>query len=103
MHTAPPDPLTLSLHDALPISDTRLGFIPFPALFDAARGRFLVEDFAIAVRPAAALPLYERSGATASSMRALIRSEEHTSELQSPCNLVCRLRLEKKKEQTHKL
>src|ERR1022692_3921698 len=29
-----------------------------------------------------------------------IRSEEHTSELQSPCNLVCRLLLEKKKK-TH--
>src|SRR5256885_9241661 len=28
------------------------------------------------------------------------RSEEHTSELQSPCNLVCRLLLEKKKEQS---
>src|SRR5256885_2799834 len=30
---------------------------------------------------------------------ALGRSEEHTSELQSPCNLVCRLLLEKKKKQ----
>src|SRR5256885_11925020 len=29
--------------------------------------------------------------------RFLLRSEEHTSELQSPCNLVCRLLLEKKK------
>src|SRR2546426_9040950 len=29
------------------------------------------------------------------------RSEEHTSELQSPCNLVCRLLLEKKKKQQH--
>src|SRR5256885_7059327 len=29
-----------------------------------------------------------------------IRSEEHTSELQSPCNLVCRLLLEKKKNKT---
>src|SRR3989454_2706242 len=29
---------------------------------------------------------------------AVIRSEEHTSELQSPCNLVCRLLLEKKKK-----
>src|SRR2546426_10456176 len=29
---------------------------------------------------------------------ALPRSEEHTSELQSPCNLVCRLLLEKKKK-----
>src|SRR5256885_9420605 len=29
------------------------------------------------------------------------RSEEHTSELQSPCNLVCRLLLEKKKYNHH--
>src|SRR5256885_6372054 len=29
------------------------------------------------------------------------RSEEHTSELQSPCNLVCRLLLEKKNNKTH--
>src|SRR2546426_3812809 len=29
-----------------------------------------------------------------------MRSEEHTSELQSPCNLVCRLLLEKKKNAT---
>src|SRR6516162_8240344 len=30
-------------------------------------------------------------------MLTTLRSEEHTSELQSPCNLVCRLLLEKKK------
>src|SRR5256885_12990617 len=30
----------------------------------------------------------------------VVRSEEHTSELQSPCNLVCRLLLEKKKKKT---
>src|SRR5256885_13089236 len=35
------------------------------------------------------------SGGT-STRRTLPRSEEHTSELQSPCNLVCRLLLEKK-------
>src|SRR5256885_11033510 len=29
-----------------------------------------------------------------------LRSEEHTSELQSPCNLVCRLLLEKKNQET---
>src|SRR5256885_6517956 len=29
-----------------------------------------------------------------------VRSEEHTSELQSPCNLVCRLLLEKKKKES---
>src|SRR2546426_9012587 len=31
------------------------------------------------------------------SLRPVARSEEHTSELQSPCNIVCRLLLEKKK------
>src|SRR2546426_10067485 len=34
-----------------------------------------------------------------SASRRFPRSEEHTSELQSPCNLVCRLLLEKKKKQ----
>src|SRR2546426_8892145 len=33
----------------------------------------------------------------------LKRSEEHTSELQSPCNLVCRLLLEKKKKNNQRL
>src|ERR1039457_5874754 len=32
----------------------------------------------------------------------MMRSEEHTSELQSPCNLVCRLLLEKKKKRDMK-
>src|SRR2546426_5691612 len=32
----------------------------------------------------------------------LFRSEEHTSELQSPCNLVCRLLLEKKKKKNER-
>src|SRR5256885_11557391 len=47
-----------------------------------------------------------RSAAIARRFRAIAtawprssRSEEHTSELQSPCNLVCRLLLEKKKHQ----
>src|SRR5256885_3999558 len=33
--------------------------------------------------------------------RSTHRSEEHTSELQSPCNLVCRLLLEKKKKKNY--
>src|SRR2546426_4712580 len=37
------------------------------------------------------------------SRRIRFRSEEHTSELQSPCNLVCRLLLEKKKKTTNKI
>src|SRR5256885_11841205 len=40
-----------------------------------------------------------RQGATPTGVY-LNRSEEHTSELQSPCNLVCRLLLEKKKHIT---
>src|SRR5256885_10737218 len=38
----------------------------------------------------------ERRGPSARSARKSARSEEHTSELQSPCNLVCRLLLETK-------
>src|SRR5256885_5173415 len=34
------------------------------------------------------------------SLADAVRSEEHTSELQSPCNLVCRLLLEKKKRES---
>src|SRR2546426_10714282 len=37
-------------------------------------------------------------GAPPALARRSLRSEEHTSELQSPCNLVCRLLLEKKKK-----
>src|SRR5256885_12218146 len=36
---------------------------------------------------------------TSSNVTSSGRSEEHTSELQSPCNLVCRLLLEKKKKE----
>src|SRR6266853_820691 len=41
------------------------------------------------------------SSATSSAAHELIRSEEHTSELQSQSNLVCRLLLEKKKKNTN--
>src|SRR5256885_6077352 len=43
-----------------------------------------------------------RSESRGRAPRSRIRSEEHTSELQSPCNLVCRLLLEKKKKKTHR-
>src|SRR2546430_10590832 len=41
---------------------------------------------------------HEVRGRTAEALRDLKRSEEHTSELQSQSNLVCRLLLEKKKK-----
>src|SRR5256885_3732846 len=40
----------------------------------------------------------QRRGRSRANARISERSEEHTSELQSPCNLVCRLLLEKKKK-----
>src|SRR6266566_369456 len=46
----------------------------------------------------AASSLANSCGAVSPSRSPPARSEEHTSELQSPCNLVCRLLLEKKKK-----
>src|SRR5256885_10224445 len=74
--TATTEIYTLSLHDALPIS-ARWRRCDRPADADPLAA-------AASLRPAAAL--------------GSMRSEEHTSELQSPCNLVCRLLLEKKKK-----
>src|SRR5256885_12268474 len=42
------------------------------------------------------------NGAVSLLSSKILRSEEHTSELQSPCNLVCRLLLEKKKNIIHR-
>src|SRR5256885_10336450 len=76
--TATTEIYTLSLHDALPISQPDgVSFIEIAGI----RIRFLF------------------SGGTKPT-RSDDRSEEHTSELQSPCNLVCRLLLEKKKPNT---
>src|ERR1022692_3878430 len=44
-----------------------------------------------------------RSGIGGSMAAGQPRSEEHTSELQSPCNLVCRLLLEKKKKRLFRI
>src|SRR5258708_14957781 len=70
--TATTEIYTLSLHDALPISRLCL-----PAPRRAPGAKYALANLA-AGRPSAA------------------RSEEHTSELQSPDHLVCRLLLEKK-------
>src|SRR5256885_7124188 len=74
--TATTEIYTLSLHDALPIWTI---FSPWTSCSSS-----LGEGDSRSVR-------------AASAARTLRRSEEHTSELQSPCNLVCRLLLEKKK------
>src|SRR5438067_8237474 len=87
---------TLSLHDALPISvlnelrrvrDSKSAAPPAPngPLADVTRS-LLTGQF-VATRP-------EASGQEATNCP---RSEEHTSELQSRFDLVCRLLLEKKK------
>src|SRR5438552_17534849 len=71
---------TLSLHDALPICGRHRGRAH--QLFDARAG---------ARHQGRVRPRPETSGRRK-------RSEEHTSELQSPDHLVCRLLLEKKKK-----
>src|SRR5256885_10247352 len=76
--TATTEIYTLSLHDALPISPGRRP--PAGGALHAQGPRRKHEDRL----------------APHGQGRARRRSEEHTSELQSPCNLVCRLLLEKK-------
>src|SRR2546426_1883364 len=79
--TATTEIYTLSLHDALPISCTTT-FPRWTTTPSAGAGRRCGLN---TERPLPFSP-------------AMRRSEEHTSELQSPCNLVCRLLLEKKKK-----
>src|SRR5437764_7238469 len=85
---------TLSLHDALPIWMLILasGSPAEPITADMLPAEAMVTDQAMSLgaERMIALPL----GAQA---HGLVRSEEHTSELQSPMYLVCRLLLEKKK------
>src|SRR5690606_41562937 len=78
--TATTEIYTLSLHDALPISRDEVSQIT-----DSATRVARVRD-----------ELFAGDGVTQGSSRT--RSEEHTSELQSRENLVCRLLLEKKKK-----
>src|SRR5256885_11452315 len=77
--TATTEIYTLSLHDALPIWPRRTGRQEAGTV-----GRRLSV-------------LARRRNLDPAARRDHVRSEEHTSELQSPCNLVCRLLLEKKK------
>src|SRR5256885_11739100 len=83
--TATTEIYTLSLHDALPISRRSIRLSIVCSVRRAAGSR--------APRRPVLPP------ACSSALR-WTRSEEHTSELQSPCNLVCRLLLEKTKH-TH--
>src|SRR5688572_31030627 len=94
---------TLSLHDALPIYRGASGRRPAAEAGDRSRrARVHLRSWRLA---GAALPWepfdihigkIRRTRRTRSSRRR--RSEEHTSELQSQSNLVCRLLLEKKKK-----
>src|SRR2546430_10559803 len=90
--TATTEIYTLSLHDALPISEdmwTRSG--------GHTSGRPRTDPASTSPQtPGRASPSGHRSADTESADR-FRRSEEHTSELQSQSNLVCRLLLEKTK------
>src|SRR5688500_19858120 len=78
---------SLSLHDALPIL---LAAVDFASL-SRQKGEWY-EAIPPLCRSSTGLCPADYFG------RTLVRSEDHTSELQSPCNLVCRLLLEKKKQ-----
>src|SRR5256885_5337823 len=88
--TATTEIYTLSLHDALPIFTFDPGFCD---QLDDPTGIELSASGRVLQDPDDTLLI----DCTTGSIR-IDRSEEHTSELQSPCNLVCRLLLEKKKK-----
>src|SRR5207249_8581402 len=93
--SAPPHELHSFLHDALPISRPRRG----GALEGGARSLPRRERDHHARHQAAALRCGRRCGDEARATgTGDARSEEHTSELQSRFDLVCRLLLEKKKK-----
>src|SRR5437870_9112827 len=89
---APTEISSLSLHDALPISVV-FGPVPVEEGF-----RFVEEMLAeVGAVPAAQLFAKHVLGHMHARLGEKLRSEEHTSELQSRGHLVCRLLLEKKK------
>src|SRR2546430_4780931 len=92
--TATTEIYTLSLHDALPIWCGRCGPTPTP---DGSWGCASTRSRAPGAWTTSSTSW--RAPATASTAWCCPRSEEHTSELQSQSNLVCRLLLEKKKNQ----
>src|SRR5256885_3739732 len=73
----------------------RSTLFPYTTLFRSAERAWPSSP---SIRPNHAASSTSGRAAAESSIRS--RSEEHTSELQSPCNLVCRLLLEKKKHLT---
>src|SRR5689334_24669984 len=74
----------------------RSTLFPYTTLFRSSRRRRPNAGCA-ATRPSSTIPLFPRCRRPAASHRVAGRSEEHTSELQSQFHLVCRLLLEKKK------
>ena len=114
--TATTEIYTLSLHDALPIL---LRSVPCPPLFSPLVLSLPLPSSSLLVLLFLSPSQYKQAGRTRStrvrtgprmthaacrgrSIIVVARSEEHTSELQSLTNLVCRLLLEKKKTKQNK-
>src|SRR5688500_20005700 len=89
---------TLSLHDALPIFHRKIVIGVVKAQPQANFCELLLHAIVDSVDTTAKiLRLLLQRCPHSRSFEKESRSEEHTSELQSPCNLVCRLLLENKK------
>src|SRR5256885_3103145 len=78
----------------------RSTLFPYTTLFRSHAERYRLQCASIRRLAKAAAPVRQSSirRCWRYMARGRTRSEEHTSELQSPCNLVCRLLLEKKKK-----
>src|SRR5260370_5797220 len=77
----------------------RSTLFPYTTLFRSKRGEIVIMDFGLAAISDQLSGAEVRNGTPAyMAPEQLKRSEEHTSELQSHLNLVCRLLLEKKKK-----
>src|SRR5207248_8333570 len=93
----PSEIYTLSLHDALPI------LRPQAYNFLLLAGLYVVHGLTVMLAIFASVDGISGEISSHTIQSIVTRSEEHTSELQSPYDLVCRLLLEKKKQKNKKL
>src|SRR5207237_5732647 len=102
-HPLSPPPPPLPLHDALPISSPAQleGVRKIRQSADASFAKARAQLANVSDSEEIMRSLEQASSKLSEILSKVDRSEEHTSELQSHLNLVCRLLLEKKKTTNH--